>query len=155
MLFSIQMETLAHTSPTPPVGRLLLMRSISFLFESKGHSKHKNTEPHRETGKPGGGGGQELPHSASVIHKAKYFILKKTHLIFRNVIFEIYERASERGREMSFQTSIINQKALYQNPTDQNSKRVIYYGASRIFSAARKIQTRDRKVRRLKCDADT
>lgn len=61
MLFSIQMETLAHTSPTPPVGRLLLMRSISFLFESKGHSKHKNTEPHRETGKPGGGGRAGTP----------------------------------------------------------------------------------------------
>lgn len=57
-----------------------------------------------------------------------------------------------REREISFQTSIINQ-SLYRNLLDQNSRLVRYYGASHIFSAAGKTPARRRKVRRLKCDA--
>lgn len=65
--------------------------------------------------------GWKLPHSASVIHKVKYFILQKTPLIFRNVIFELYEG----GAEISLQKSIINQ-SLYHNLIDQNSRLVRY-----------------------------
>lgn len=58
----------------------------------------------------------------------------------------------QREREISFQTSIINQ-SLYRNPSDQNSRLLRYYGASHKFSAVRKTPARHGKVRRLKCDA--
>lgn len=62
--------------------------------------------------------------------------------------FELYEAAE---REISFQTSIINQ-SWYRNPLDQNSRLIRYYRASHKFSTVRKTLARHRKVRRLKCD---
>lgn len=60
----------------------------------KGHCQLKNTELCTITRVPGGSGNS---HTApSVIHKVKYFILQRTPLIFRNVIFESYEGAGER-----------------------------------------------------------
>lgn len=114
---------------------------------SKSHSKLENTEFCTTTTKQGWA--WERPHSASVIHKVNYFIQLKTPLIFRSVIFELNCR--EREREISFQTSIINQ-SLYRNLLDQNSRLVRFYGASHIFSAARKTPARRGKVRHLKCD---
>lgn len=114
---------------------------------SEGHSELENTEFCTTTRKQGWRG--KRPHSPSVIHKVNHFIQLKTPLIFRNVIFELCEAAE---REISFQTSIINQ-SLYRNLLDQNSRLVRYYGASHIFSAAGKTPAWLGKVRRLKCDA--
>lgn len=116
---------------------------------SKGHSKLKNTDFLHNNSKKKARLAWERPRSASVIHKVNYFIQLKTLLIFRNVIFELYEAAK---REISFQASIINQ-SLYRNPLDQNSRLVRYYRASHKFSAARKTPARHGKVGRLKCDA--
>lgn len=137
----------------PCVGQQLLMRSAEPApARPKAIANLKTPNfctTTRKRGRP-----WERPRSPSVIHKVNHFIQPKTPLlIFRNVIFELYEAAEkEREREISFQTSIINQ-SLYRNLLDQNSRLVRYYGASHIFSAAGKTPARRRKVRRLKCDA--
>lgn len=74
------------------VGQRLLMRSAEPApARPKATANLKTLSFCTTTRKRGWCG--ERPHSASVIHKVNYFIQLKTLLIFRNVIFELYEAA--------------------------------------------------------------